>query len=386
MRQVLLWIPLRDWSALHWLPSWVPERIPIYGYGMMLFLAFLVTSWFAARRARKEGIAPQHLQDLAIWLFVSGIAGARLTYMIQYGVPIWRFFQIWQGGLVFYGATIGGALGFFAAYFLIVRRHRLSVLKLADIIAPCVAIGLALGRVGCLLNGCCWGNVATCDGCPHIEFPLSAPARYSLVERGYQTSAGFLLRPDRQAAVVDRVADPSPAASAGVEPGDTILAANDLHGASADAPLNANTFRRYLVEDWPRGQTSLQLTVRHPDGKVASLAAFRPETRALHPTQIYESVTALLLFALLLAYLPFRRHDGELMALLMCIYPIHRFLDEMLRNDTDPVWGTGMTLSQNLSIVCIVGGLILLWWLRRQPAQYDAPSPVKMPALASGSR
>src|SRR5579884_799459 len=205
----------------------MPEHIPIYGYVMMLFLAFVVTSWFASRRARKEGIEPQHLQDLAIWLFISGIAGARFTYMIQYHVPLWQFFQIWQGGLVFYGSMIGGTLGFFAAYLLIIRKHRLPILKLGDIVAPCIAIGLALGRVGCLLNGCCWGNVATGEQCPHIEFPLSAPARYALVKEGYQTPAGFLLHRDTTA-VVDRVASDSPASQSGLKPGDTILAANNL--------------------------------------------------------------------------------------------------------------------------------------------------------------
>ncbi|HZU36465.1 MAG TPA: prolipoprotein diacylglyceryl transferase family protein, partial [Gemmataceae bacterium] len=109
--------------------------------------------------------------------------------------------------------------------------------------------------------------------------------------------------------------------------------------------------------------------------------AFRPETLPLHPTQVYESITAILLFCLLLAYLPFRRHDGELLALLMCLYPIHRFLDEILRNDTDPV-AFGMTLSQNVSIVCIIGGVVFFWWLRRQPAQYQ-PETATSPALVT---
>ena len=77
MCQVLFSIPLHllnhDWPDL-----------PIYGYGTMLFLAFVLCTWLAARLAGGEGIPRESIQDLAIWLFISGIVGARITYMIQY--------------------------------------------------------------------------------------------------------------------------------------------------------------------------------------------------------------------------------------------------------------------------------------------------------------
>ncbi len=368
MRQVLFWIPLR--SVLPGLPSWFPDSVPIYGYGMMLFLAFVVTSWYASRRARKEGINPQHLQDLALWLFVTGIAGARITYMIQYHVPIWDFFKIWQGGLVFYGSMIGGVIGFFAVYFLIIRKHNLSVLKLADIIAPCIAIGLALGRVGCLLNGCCWGHVDTNVPCPAITFPLSAPAFHALVDEGNQTAAGFLMRPNMP--VVDRVVPDSDAAQQGLRAGDMIVSARS---GSEELPVMD------FLDHWPRGRTDLTLTVRRTGESESRTITLHPRSLPLIPTQPFETITALLLFFLLVSYLPFRRRDGELMALLMCLYPIHRFLDEILRNDTDPV-AFHMTLSQNLSIICIVAGLVLFWRLRRQPAVSQS-QPVAAPALAA---
>ena len=77
MRQVLFHIPLRSLSDD--LPN-----IPIYGYGSMLFLAFLFCTWLASRRAERERINRAHLQDAAIWIFVVGIIGARVTFMIQY--------------------------------------------------------------------------------------------------------------------------------------------------------------------------------------------------------------------------------------------------------------------------------------------------------------
>src|SRR5437764_726164 len=111
MRQVLFRIPIHT--------SFFPDGIPIYGFGMMLFVTFVATTWLAGRRAQKEGIAKEYLQDLAIWIFVGGIVGARIVYMLQYKIPLWplwNFFRIWEGGLVFYGSAIGGLAGYGLAY------------------------------------------------------------------------------------------------------------------------------------------------------------------------------------------------------------------------------------------------------------------------------
>src|SRR5207237_10052360 len=102
MQQVLFKIPLRE--LLDWLPSWVPDYLPIYGFGVMLCLAFIVCTWMTSRRALKEGVAPQHIQDLALWIFLGGIICARLAFMFLASKPprpITEFFTIWQGRLVF---------------------------------------------------------------------------------------------------------------------------------------------------------------------------------------------------------------------------------------------------------------------------------------------
>ena len=78
MRQVLFYIPI------HIFPN-LPDGLPIYGYGFMLFLAFVACIFLSSWLARKEGIPKEMLQDLAIWIFVCGILGARITFMIQYG-------------------------------------------------------------------------------------------------------------------------------------------------------------------------------------------------------------------------------------------------------------------------------------------------------------
>ena len=170
----LFGIPIAGVGVLRVIAVDKPE-IPIYGYGTMLFLAFVFCTWLAVRLGRREGISKERVQDLAVWIFISGIIGARAVFMIQYhdsnSSPL-EFFKLWDGGLVFYGGPLGAVIGYFIAYFLWLRSDHVSNWKVADFIAPCAALGLALGRVGCLLNGCCYGNIAY-ESCPHISFPLS---------------------------------------------------------------------------------------------------------------------------------------------------------------------------------------------------------------------
>jgi phosphatidylglycerol:prolipoprotein diacylglycerol transferase len=365
----------------HQLFDWLPN-IPIFGYGTMLFLAFVGCSWLASRLAVRQGIMPQHVQDLAIWIFIFGIIGARITFMIQYQLykdltpfqVLVQFVKIWEGGLVFYGSAIGGVIGYYLAYFFVLRRHGISSWKMADVIAPCGALGLALGRVGCLLNGCCYGNVA-CPDCPGISFPLSAPPRYHLAARGYQTAAGFTMTDNRSvdSRTVGQVEPGSAAERAGLKPGDLILKADDR---VVETSLDLDS---YLAnqDQWPRGKNDLSLTVKRRaaagsqsiEHEVA-LPAFYPYTIRLHPTQLYETISMTLLLGVMLAYWPFRRRDGELMVIFMLAYAVHRFLNEMLRDDTKPVFA-GMTLSQNGSILVFLAGLVVLVWVWRRPPQYQ---------------
>lgn len=411
MRQVLFRLPIPGLS----------EGIPFYGFGVMLFIAFILCMWLATWRAKKEGIPPTVIHDLAIWLFVAGIIGARAVYMIQYKRPIQEFFVIWQGGLVFYGSALGGLAGFILAHFFLLRKNNVPTWKLVDILAPCIALGLCLGRFGCLLNGCCYGNVA-CAHCPPISFPLSAPARFDLVREGLQTAAGFTLASATPTAGdlrrVTGVESGSPAELAGLRVGDIIVKADDVSNKIAILvrPPGKNleehdyddpqAFREgirkwqaqgvpivqiydhlsnYLApQNWPRSKTDLKLTVIHADGNEEELPAFQPRTLGLHPTQLYESMSMALLLILLLALYPLRRHDGEVMAVFMLGYATHRFLNEMLRNDTNPVLfqntSYALTLSQTGSIIVFLSGLTLLAWLWTKPAQYPAVPLKRSPA------
>jgi prolipoprotein diacylglyceryltransferase len=368
MHQVLFRIPIH-------FGGWAPQGIPIYGFGTMLFVAFVVCLWLTGRRAEKEGIRKEVIQDLALWIFVGGIIGARLTFLLVEGDPgqslgtrlqtaLTEFFRIWDGGLVFYGSVIGGVAGYILAYFLVYRKQGLSSWKLADVIAPSMAVGLCLGRIGCFLNGCCYGAVACSECSQQVHFPFSGLPRFELVKHGYQTSAGFTMsdqaEDDRTVGVV---AADSPAAVSGLRSGDVIVKLRDYPSSGQESAVASyRDLENYLSPYyWPRGKNDLALTVKRSNQDV-ELPPFRPQTLGLYPTQLYESISMVWVFLLLTAYFAVRRRPGEVMALFMFCYGLQRFIVEMLRNDPRPIG-----LERYTSLLLMVAGPVLLVALRWLP-------------------
>lgn len=253
--------------------------IPIFAYGFMIMIGFLVGIYLARVRARRVGISPDAIIDMGLVMLVCGIFGARLLHVIQYydphyvssdGSPAFaRMLQIWHGGLVFYGGLIAAVAG--GGVFL--RCKKLALGRMLDVAAPSAILGLAFGRVGCFLNGCCWG----CEADPHrvpwaVVFPPDALA--------YQ----------------------------------------------GKVPLS---------------------------------------TPALHPTQVYNALAALLLFVILNFYFERRRRDGEVALLLCLLYPVTRFITEFFRGDTGVE--SGLTKSQWMGIFVFIPALVLFVWLRTRP-------------------
>jgi len=133
---------------------------PVHSYGVMIALAFLAGLWTAMRRARREKISGDTIGDVTLWLMLGGIVGARAVYVATYwqdqfaGGKFSEIFAIWNGGLVYYGGLIGATL----AGMIYVGWKRLPLWKIADVLAPSIALGSVFGRIGCLLNGCCYGR------------------------------------------------------------------------------------------------------------------------------------------------------------------------------------------------------------------------------------
>lgn len=272
---------------------WIQTRLgipglPIFGYGFMMFVGFVTAVWLASRRARQQGLSPEVIWDLAPWLLIPGILGARTFFCLQYphvvfagcetfGEYLGAFVNLSRGGLVLYGGLLGGAAG----YFEYCRRARLHPLGLADLVTPSVFVGIGFGRIGCLLNGCCYGDVCSLPWA--IRFPKDSVPFLALVEKGF-------IPPD---------------------------------------------------------------------------AAFTPW---LHPTQIYSAIDGFLIAWVTSAYFPYRHRNGEVFGAGMMIYATTRFLIEFLRGDEPGQLGTGLTISQLISVGMFVVGLGLILDRARRPA------------------
>jgi phosphatidylglycerol:prolipoprotein diacylglycerol transferase len=132
----------------------------VYWYGVCVALAFLAGIWTASRRGVRDGLAPAQIVDLGPWLIAGALVGSRLLYVLmhwqeEFAAGSWAdVFNVRKGGLVFYGGFFGAAL----AGVTYVRRRRLPLWKVADALAPSVALGAVFGRTGCLLYGCCYGR------------------------------------------------------------------------------------------------------------------------------------------------------------------------------------------------------------------------------------
>jgi len=149
--------------------------LPIRWYGVMMALAFLACLWTATRRARLANVSSEVIADVTLWVMVGSIIGARFVYVTTYwkqefsDQPFREVFMIQHGGLVFYGGLIGASLACIAY----VRLKKLPLWKVADILTPSVPLGCFFGRIGCLLNGCCYGRA--CNLPWAIRFPADNP-------------------------------------------------------------------------------------------------------------------------------------------------------------------------------------------------------------------
>ena len=129
----------------------------------------------ATRRARRENIPGEKIADVVLWLMIGSIIGARFVYVTTYwkdefaDQPLSEIFMIQHGGLVYYGGLIGAIL----ATYIYLRWKKMPLWKTADVLAPSIALGNVFGRIGCLLNGCCYGRACSLPWA--IRFPADNP-------------------------------------------------------------------------------------------------------------------------------------------------------------------------------------------------------------------
>ncbi|MGI8981951.1 MAG: prolipoprotein diacylglyceryl transferase family protein [Pirellulaceae bacterium] len=356
----------------------IPIGIPIRGFGVMMMVAMVAGVGLGMYRAWQMGIDPEVMTSLAMWMIFPGIIGARVFFIAQYHEEFFRPNASWRdilmslvdvtkGGLVVYGSVLAGVP--FGIYYLI--RRGLPVLALLDIIAPSMVVGAALGRIGCFLNGCCYGG--ECDWPVAMTFPPRA-AWYLKDSPPYQRQHelgllyGMKLKSTQEkwlppAVVVQQVLPGGAAEKAGVQEGEEIEYVNGkkiaslqdaqiglgLSNGSVELTTTEGKFHRIIRTDWPG------------------------RSLPIHPTQLYAALDAgLLALVLWLAY-PFRRRDGEIFALLITVHPLCRFLLEMIRSDESGQFGTRLTISQWISLGFLIAAGGFWYYIERQPRGSSLP-------------
>jgi len=145
--------------------------LTIYWYGILTAVGFMLGFGTASRRAPLTNISGDAVLNLAPWIILGAVLGARIFYVVTYwddefaGKPIWDALKLGRSGLVYYGGLVGASI----ATVLYCRFAKLPLMRMADILAPSVALGHAFGRIGCLMTGCCYGRA--CDLPWAITFP-----------------------------------------------------------------------------------------------------------------------------------------------------------------------------------------------------------------------
>ncbi len=167
--------------------EWGPFNV--HSYGILIATGFVLSTLIAIRLGKQDRIKPDDLLDLAFWLLLAGVIGAKLLYAVlnlgsyynacfhpeipnalNHNLPLnqpecWRLLQVWEGGMVWFGGLLGGLL----AGYLFLKKRRLSFPVVADAALGAIPFGHFIGRLGCLSAGCCWGRVTS--GPLGVTFP-----------------------------------------------------------------------------------------------------------------------------------------------------------------------------------------------------------------------
>ena len=135
--------------------------LTIYTYGFFIALAFVTGILWACWEAKRLGEEAEKIMDLGFYLIIAAIIGSRLFFVLlnmkEYLNHPLNIIKIWEGGLVFHGGLIASiVVGF---YYL--KKHHLNIWKYTDILAPALVLGQGIGRIGCLMAGCCYGRKTT---------------------------------------------------------------------------------------------------------------------------------------------------------------------------------------------------------------------------------
>lgn len=308
-------------------------HLTIKSYGLMMVIGFMAAVFVIRRLSRDITPDPQLITNAALYTLIAGVVGARLFYVVHYfgkfKGDFLSVFAIWHGGL----ELLGGVVLAILVVFFYLQRHKLPIRRYLDVLAIGLMLALAFGRVGCFLNGCCFGKPT--DKLWGVRFPYGSFAYSSQVKADPKRN-----RPEPHLELPD-----------------------EFFHYSYDSTAPAKFLKPYE-----------QLTQQQKD--MVDYGPYR--CLHVHPTELYSSANALLCSVLL--YL-FRRRSqnaskskkpkklfakpGSTFALMFILYGITRFFLEFVRDDNpfEYAWWAiykGGTVSQNLGIYMVIFGVLLM--------------------------
>jgi phosphatidylglycerol:prolipoprotein diacylglycerol transferase len=311
-------------------------HLTVKSYGLMMVIGFLACVSLIKHLSRKFTANPQHITNAALYSLVGGVIGARLFFFIHYfgefrSSPL-EIFAIWQGGLELAGGVVAAiiVIVFYMWY------HKLPIRRYLDVLAIGLMLALVFGRIGCFLNGCCYGKPADLPWA--VRFPYGSFA--------YRSQISPDLERNRAEPQLELPAD--------------------FFGYTDENDVNYSGLKPYQY------LTAAQKT-EVTEGKYRSLP--------VHPTQLYSSGMGA--FWCLILFLFWRRAQkaelsgqsgrfltkpGYTFALMFIVYGITRFLVEYLRDD-NPFEFDGLTISQNIGIGMVVLGVVLMAVFKKMKAQ-----------------
>lgn len=306
---------------------------PIFSYGLMMVIGFLAAMQLAKFLANRCGLDGEIFVNACLLALVTGVVGARLSHVLENITEYttvtptrsaWDNFvaaiNIRSGGLTYYG---GFLLAFPSLVFYAIKK-KLPLRLSMDIVAPCIVIGLGFGRIGCFLNGCCYGD--KCDLPWAVHFPYQSLAYDDQVHHHEIQPPAELLVPT-------------------VDGGTRLITREEI----------------------ARGELNYKNALGEPIRLDAATASLARQQRSLgvHPAQLYSTFTAFLIAGIVFCYFTLPHAPGRAFALMLMLEGGTRFILEMLRVEP-AVWGHfSISMLIGLGVAAMGVALWLIFGLSR---------------------
>ncbi len=393
---------------LPFLPDWLAD---IKSYGVMMMIAFLTGIWLACRRAYRSQGNPDVVLNVGFIALIFGVIGARAMYVLHYwetrfanqANPIASMFDIRAGGLEFWGGPV-----LVIPLVLLYLRYvaKTSARWYADMVIPSLAWGLAITRIGCVLNGCCWGAVCVADGTEAdvhraesvpwaVQFPYASPAMSQQYKFGQLTLPKELVTklPSGESFPIFHKPLEALVADEGHTRAGLVAARETAHEAyrraqqeGADSstlkPLDA-AFKLADKKLLDYGQTEVGYVHGHcgkfsltPEQLLQLASSYR--SQPVHPAQLYAVINALIICLVLSTLFYYRQRHGIVLGWFLILYSISRVFLELIRAD-NPLDVGGVTISQAISITTFSVGVLWLAVIHRLPLHSPRAVPYVEP-------